>query len=247
MELYLLPFFILPLIFSIRRIIKGNLSRDEWLLYYISIAAAIVGIFYGVKPNVEDFSIWIFAIFTIVFLGSPILVHFISKHLSSKSVVQQFKNSSINRAKIQEFSYRQQLDLEEYLDTAKQEIIFVSVTHEIFTRDYIHLLEKYLFQNIKIKIIILNPSSEYLKEKSSLFFVKEEELRKSINDTLKTLCEFKNNVIKNRENLYIFTHNCSIPESMIIIDGNDEYHNKKSSIKTEKYEYSPDYNSRRII
>ena len=107
------------------------------------------------------------------------------------------------------------------------------------------MLEKYLFQNIKIKIIILNPSSAYTKAKSSLFFVEEEELRKKINDTFKKLCDFKSNLRKNQNNLSIFTHNYNISESIIIIDGNDEYSNKKSSIKTEKYENDSDYNSRR--
>ena len=62
---------------------------------------------------------------------------------------------------------------------------------------------------------------------------------------MKTLYEFKNSLTQNKDNLSILTHNYNIPESMIIIDGNDEYSNKKSSIKTEKYENDFNYNSRR--
>ena len=121
MELYLLPFFVLPLIFLIRRIIKGNLSKSEWALYYIPIIAAIVSFYLTLSPQFEkDYNFFLtFIILAIIFFVAPIGVEIIKKFLSSKSVVQQFKNSSINRAKIQEFSYRQQLDLEEYLDTAK--------------------------------------------------------------------------------------------------------------------------------
>jgi len=248
LELYLLPFFIIPFIFSIIRIIKGNLSRTEWLLYYIPILGTIVSFYLAMSPQFEnnDNSIRNFLILASTFFVIPIVVGLIiPTYLSSKSVVQKFKNSTINRGKIQEFGYRQQLDLEEYLDTTKQEIIFVSITHEIFTRDYIHLLEKYLFQNIKIKIMILNPSSEYVKEKSSLFVVEEEDLRNRIKNTLKKLCDFKNSLTHNKDNLSILTHNYNIPESMIIIDGNDDYSNKKSSIQTEKYENDFHYESRR--
>ncbi len=62
---------------------------------------------------------------------------------------------------------------------------------------------------------------------------------------MKKLCDFKNNLTEYKENFSVLTHNYNIPESMIIIDGNDEYTNKKSSIKTEKYENSSDYTSRR--
>ena len=248
MELYLLPFLIIPLIFSIRRIIKGNLSRTEWVLYYIPILAAIVGFYLAMSLQFknEDYSLRNFIILAIIFFVSPILIGFIiPKYFSSKSVVKKFKNSVIIEGKIQEFNYRKKLDLEEYLDTAEREIIFVSITHELFTRDYIDLLGEYLFENIKIKIILLNPSSEYVKEKSTLFIVEKEELRRGIHDTLKKLCDFKNNLTENKENFSVLTHNYNIPESMIIIDGNDEYTNKKSSIKTEKYENSSDYTSRR--
>ena len=248
MELYLLPFLIIPLIFSIRRIIKGNLSRTEWVLYYIPILAAIVGFYLAMSPQFknEDYSLRNFIILAIIFFVSPILIGFIiPKYFSSKSVVKKFKNSVIIEGKIQEFNYRKKLDLEEYLDTAEREIIFVSITHELFTRDYIDLLGEYLFENIKIKIILLNPSSEYVKEKSTLFIVEKEELRRGIHDTLKKLCDFKNNLTENKENFSVLTHNYNIPESMIIIDGNDEYTNKKSSIKTKKYENSSDYTSRR--
>jgi hypothetical protein len=248
LEYYLLPFFIIPLIFSIRRIIKGNLSRTEWVLYYIPILAAIVGFYLAMSPQFknEEYSLRNFLILAIVFFVTPIVVGvIIPKYLSSKSVVKKFKNSAISEGKIQDFSYRKQIDLEEYLGTAEQEIIFISITHEIFTRDYIDIVEKYLFGNIKIKIILLNPFSEYIKEKSTLFIIEEEELRKGIHDTLKKLCDFKNNLTHNKENFSVLTHNYNIPESMIIIDSNDEYTNKKSSIKTEKYENSSDYNSRR--
>ena len=174
MELYLLPFLIIPLIFSIRRIIKGNLSRTEWVLYYIPILAAIVGFYLAMSPQFknEDYSLRNFIILAIIFFVSPILIGFIiPKYISSKSVVKKFKNSVIIEGKIQEFNYRKKLDLEEYLDTAEREIIFVSITHELFTRDYIDLLGEYLFENIKIKIILLNPSSEYVKEKNVLYLL----------------------------------------------------------------------------
>ncbi len=249
MKLYFLPVFILPLIFLIRRIIKGNLSKTEWVLYYIPIVAAIVISFYlAMNPKMENEDDFLsnFLNLAIIFLVSPILVGFIiPKYLSSKSVVHQFKNSVIEEGKIQKFSNRRKLDFEEYLNTAERKIIFVSITHELFTRDYIDLLGEYLFENIKIKIILLNPSSEYEKEKSTLFIVEKEELRRGIHDTLKKLCDFKNNLTENKENFSVLTHNYNIPESMIIIDGNDEYTNKKSSIKTEKYENSSDFTSRR--
>ena len=50
---------------------------------------------------------------------------------------------------------------------------------------------------------------------------------------MKKFCDFKNNLTEYKENFSVLTHNYNIPESMIIIDGNDEYTNKKSSIKTE--------------
>ena len=223
------------------------MSRTEWVLYYIPILAAIVGFYLAMSPQFknEDYSLRNFIILAIIFLVSPILIGLIPKYFSSKSVVKKFKNSVIIEGKIQEFNYRKKLDLEKYLDTAEREIIFVSITHELFTRDYIDLLGEYLFENIKIKIILLNPSSEYVKEKSTLFIVEKEELRRGIHDTLKKLCDFKNNLTENKENFSVLTHNYNIPESMIIIDGNDEYTNKKSSIKTEKYENSSDYTSRR--
>jgi uncharacterized membrane protein len=110
LELYLLPFLIIPLIFSIRRIIKGNLSRTEWVLYYIPILAAIVGFYLAMSPQFknEDYPpLRNFIILAIIFFVSPILIGFIiPKYFSSKSVVKKFKNSVIIEGKIQEFNYR---------------------------------------------------------------------------------------------------------------------------------------------
>ena len=106
--LYLLPFFIIPLIFSIRRIIKGNLSRTEWVLYYIPIIAAIVGFYLAMSPQFEnDYNVFLsFIGLAIIFFVAPIVVELFNKFLSSKSVVKKFKNSGIEDDKIQYFKSR---------------------------------------------------------------------------------------------------------------------------------------------
>lgn len=248
MELYLLPFFLIPLISSIIRIIKGNLDREKWVISYIEIGIALLGVtlvFYPVSTE-DAYRNYKYLAIVIIAIISPIITHLYFKYLSSKSVVKRFKNSFIQQGKIQYFSYRKQLDLEGYLDYAKQEIIFISITNEILTSDYIQLIRKYLIEkNIKIKIILLNPDSPYIKDKSILFTLSEEDLKKRIKETITLLCNYKNSLSKNKENLLILTHNYNIPESIIIIDGNDDYSNNLSSVKTEKYEYGSDYNSRR--
>ena len=75
------------------------------------------------KMENEDDFLSNFLILAIIFLVSPIFVGFIiPKYLSSKSVVHQFKNSVIEEGKIQKFSNRRKLDLEEYLNTAKKKL-----------------------------------------------------------------------------------------------------------------------------
>lgn len=88
------------------------------------------------KMENEDDFLSNFLILAILFLVSSIIIGFIiPKYLSSQSVVKKFKNSVVIKGKIQQFNNRRKLDLEEYLKTAEKEIIFVSITHEIFTRE----------------------------------------------------------------------------------------------------------------
>ena len=238
--LYLLPLFTLPLIFSIIRIIKGNLSRENWVIIFINILIALLGItlvFFPPSQDDKNKPIWWSIIVTSSIL-SPILTHLYFRRLSSKSVVYKFKKSIILDGKIQYFKSRHDLDLYEYLSRAEKDIIFVSLTNEIISKDVnLNNLIRYLImdKNISIRFLVLDPNSSIVDKICSFFGLDEKEFKKTIIETLTNLSQLKKGLTNNRELMQIETYNSDLQNSLIIIDHDTKWKNKFTSIKIEQY------------
>ena len=249
MDLYLLPFFIIPLIFSIRRIMKGNLSRENWVITFINIGIALLGITLVFFPPAEDDEnktvYWLIIIIGVIV--SLILTRLSFRHLSSKSVVKKFKNSKIIDGKIQYFKSRGDLDLNEYLGIAEKEIIFVSLTNEIISKD-VNIQDKIKYyiidKNISIRFLVLDPNSSIVGKICKFFDLDEEAFKNTINNALSNLCTLKNDLPNNKDLIQIETYDSDLKNSLIIIDHDAKGKNQFTSIKTESYIMGSDSGSR---
>jgi hypothetical protein len=104
----------------------------------------------------------------------------------------------------------------ELLDEAKDEIIFISTSHEIAARFKQDLTRKIIEKGIEIEIMVLNPNSPEVTRKEILFQIND--LAEIIQKSLIKLCRFKTTLKQNNVRLIIKTYDSDVSNSYIVID-----------------------------
>ena len=133
----------------------------------------------------------------------------INKNIDDLHVTKKSNYSSLEKI-------RKDIPFDEFLQNAKQEIIFVVITNELVTRFKIEELKKVIYNGVKITIILLNPNSEDVKHKDYLF--KTNDLKENIEKQLGNLCKLKTELRNMGDKLVIKTFDSRIDYSYIVID-----------------------------
>ena len=127
----------------------------------------LIGTYAALITGVTEIHIW-FRIFGIVVLALVIVfwprIHgdYVRKKLG--------KPCKIGLDRIQYYISRQDLPLEDLVRLSKQEIIFVSVTHEIVAPDKDGIIKQAIEnRSIKVKVMILDPNSQKIQHKERVF------------------------------------------------------------------------------
>jgi hypothetical protein len=157
-------------------------------------------------------------IYTYMLLGD-ILTYYIE----SESVTKVLGIPEDTKEGIQKYSNRKTSPFEQLLKEAKSEILFVSTSHEFATKYNKTLMRKLIENNISLTTWVLDPASDEIKKKESLFEIKDiRDLSKVIDETLKELCKFKSSLGNLHDKLIINTYDSNVKYSYIVIDPRTE-------------------------
>jgi hypothetical protein len=185
-------------------------------------------------------------IYTYLVLGD-ILTYFIE----SESVVKVIGTPDDRKEGIQKYKNRKTSPFEELLREAKNEILFISTSHEFVAKYNKKLMRELIENNIKITVMVLRPSSDKIKSKESLFEISNiRPLAKLIREALNELCILKLLLGDKRNNLITKTYDSDVKFSYIVIDPysedaimkveelqGDNPDNRKSSLAYKKDNY----------
>lgn len=123
------------------------------------------------------------------------------------------------------------LPLENILREVQDEVLFVSVSHEMVNRFKYEIVQRTVKNGVKMTVRILDPNSKHLPNKQSNFGRSVDDLRSVIVAELKRLCEQKNKLKKHGINLTVETYDDSLNHSYILVDPQS----KNPWIKTERH------------
>lgn len=124
---------------------------------------------------------------------------------------------------IQTYKNRKAAPFEQLLNEAKQEILFVSTSHEFVAKYHKKLIRELIMNSIKITVMVLSPTSKEIKNKEILFeIVNIRDLSKVINETLKELCILRSELGQLQDKLEIKTYDSNVKYSYIVIDPHSE-------------------------
>lgn len=134
----------------------------------------------------------------------------------TKGITKKLGSPYLIKDGIQHYLSRRDLPLETIFSIAKQEIIFVSVSHEVVTRFEEELVIDTIHKGITITVLVLNPNSSHIPFKEKLFGKSVRNLKNKISEILEILCSQKNELQNNNHRLIIKTY-----DSLLEIQYND--------------------------
>jgi len=123
---------------------------------------------------------------------------------------------------IQKYGNRKDLSLKDIIREARDELLFVSVSHEIIARFKNSEVLESIKSGVKMTVMVLNPDSDEVSKKQKLFGRSVGNLRSVIQKQLIELCiqrkEFKTRGI----DLVVKTYDFPLTSSYIIVDPRSE-------------------------
>lgn len=140
-------------------------------------------------------------------------------YVESDFVTKKFGDPYDTKGGIQKYLNRKKSPFEDLLNEAKNEILFVSTSHEFVVRFKEKIIQGLLDKQIVMTVRVLHPDSPEVKRKELLF--NKSNIDQVIREQLAGLCKLKS--LHNNENkLRIETYNHDVKYSYIVIDPNDD-------------------------
>lgn len=149
-------------------------------------------------------------IYTYMVLGDILKYYF-----ESDAVTKVLGNPFDRKEGIQKYNNRGKSPFEELIRGAKNEIIFVSTSHEMIARFKNDIIQEAIENDLSITVVVLHPDSTEVKRKQIIFQITD--LSEKIQEALRKLCILKKTVT-NTEKLVIKTYDSEVNYSYIVVD-----------------------------
>ena len=161
-------------------------------------------------------------------------------YVNNERVTKKLGNPYEIKNGIQKYGSRKDLLLEDIVKEARQEILFVSVSHETLARFKKSEILESIKSGVRMTVMVLNPDSAEVPHKQTLFGRSAGDLRSVIQKQIIELCiqrkEFENGGI----DLVVKTYDSPLTCSYIVVDPRSE----NPLIKLEEHTASDDHDDR---
>jgi hypothetical protein len=112
--------------------------------------------------------------------------------------------------------------MEDILREVQNEILFVSVSHEMVNRFKFETIKRSIKKGVKITVRILNPNSEHVSKKQRLFGQTVDDLHATLDAKLSRLCDQKRKLKKLGIDLSIETYDDRLTRCCTLLDPQSE-------------------------
>ena len=226
LELEILKFILIVAVILSSTVI---LSRSYFLKRFnkVEIALGLIGLVFAIPSfAIINIDILYKTIIIIPIVVIILIIHY-WENLKGENVTKKLGKPSNYSGKIQLYESRKDIPLEEIIEEANKELIILSLSnYELIKYNEGLLREAVLHYKLKVTIMILNTSSDFVDKQS---YVVGDSLREDIIKSEKRLYELQEEL--SREKLIIEKYNFDLPYSLVVTDLNDDY----SIVKIDEY------------